>query len=238
MNDQHARRPGSSDLEAASISAGQLLTDAIGTPGGRLVTSLVSRWPRVHPTHLTLVGLAVGLCSAVALGSAFSSGSVVVQVLAVVGWQVAYIFDCADGQLARLTHRSSPAGGELDVFVDVAVQASMLAATAMVAIDHGDAAPLLVGLFVASWGVSMVATLLGKLRLGTWTSESLRPSSPAVWASRQLRDYALAVLVVSLAAAFSPRAALPWVMAWFTVVNLGALAVYIAARTLRSLRGG
>ena len=39
-------------------------------------------------------------------------------VLGVLGVELAYILDCADGQLARLTGRTSPVGSELDFLMD------------------------------------------------------------------------------------------------------------------------
>ena len=59
-----------------------------------------------------------------------------VGLLALVGWQVAYALDCADGQLARVTGRTSAAGARLDVLCDVAAQIALVTALAAVAVAH------------------------------------------------------------------------------------------------------
>ena len=56
-----------------------------------------------------------------------------VGLLALLGWQFAYALDCADGQLARVTGQTSPAGARVDVLCDVAAQIALVAALAAVA---------------------------------------------------------------------------------------------------------
>jgi phosphatidylglycerophosphate synthase len=225
----------------ATVSAGQIFTDQISVRLGDGVTRLAIR-VRLFPTHLTLCGLVVGLASAVALAMAPGSGSLLLQVSAVLGWQLAYVFDCADGQLARITHTASEAGGELDVLVDVAVQWALLTVTASVAVGDGGINPTLVGIFVASWPVSMVMMLLSRVRLHGLEpealSEALKPRTRLVLLTRQLRDYPLNALALSAAVAFSPRELLPWVLAWLTAVNVGILGGHIVARSRRALHSG
>src|SRR6188472_1583122 len=75
----------------------------------------------VAPTALTLVNLVIGLSSSaavIALAPRAAAGTIapwVVGVIALVGWQIAYALDCADGQLARLSGRTSVAGARVDI---------------------------------------------------------------------------------------------------------------------------
>ncbi len=73
------------------------------------------RGTRTTPNQVTLMSLVIMLGAAAAL-------------LAMPGWlglwagvllvELSYVFDCADGQLARLTGRTSPIGAELDFLMD------------------------------------------------------------------------------------------------------------------------
>lgn len=219
-----------------SISSGQIFSDSISSPVGYRISGWAQR-ARLHPSHLTLCGLAVGIGSSVAIAHAYSTRNLALQMLAVLGFQIAYIFDCADGQLARRTDRASVAGAELDVFVDFAVQASMLVATSQVAVQSAGASAWLVAAHSSLWIVSVVSTLVARLRMDRWDSTSLRPSSHFIRMSRQLRDYPLAVLVVSVSAAFAPRTSLPAVIGFFTAVNLMALILLIGSRAKQGLQG-
>ena len=94
----------------------------------------------LSPTALTMGNLVVGLAASVAVVAL--AGPVVdhdvpawvVGLIALVGWQVAYALDCADGQLARVTGRGSPAGARLDILCDVATQIALVTALAAVAV--------------------------------------------------------------------------------------------------------
>ena len=94
----------------------------------------------LRPTALTLGNLVLGLAASVAvvaLAGPVADGTVpawVVGLLALVGWQVAYALDCADGQLARVTGQGSPAGARVDVLCDVAAQIALVTALAATAV--------------------------------------------------------------------------------------------------------
>ena len=64
-----------------------------------------------------------------------------VGLLALVGWQLAYALDCADGQLARVTGQTSPAGARVDVLCDVAAQIALVTALAATASRPGPQTP-------------------------------------------------------------------------------------------------
>ena len=69
---------------------------------------------RVHPNHLTLVRLVTGL-GAVA---GFATGAVPWVQIGAVAFLVSMLFDRADGDLARVTGRTSPMGHKLDLIAD------------------------------------------------------------------------------------------------------------------------
>lgn len=70
---------------------------------------------RVTPNQVTLLSMVIAVAGFGALAGLPGRWGLV---LGVVGIELAYIFDCADGQLARVTGRTSPVGAELDFLMD------------------------------------------------------------------------------------------------------------------------
>lgn len=82
-------------------------------PLGFLIAKTSARL-RLSPTHLTLLGAAAGIVA----GSLFLLGGAAGLLLATLLFLLSGILDSADGQLARLTGRSSPIGLVLDGLCD------------------------------------------------------------------------------------------------------------------------
>jgi len=220
------------DLTDVTISSGQFFTDEVSVRLGGYITRLALRLG-VHPSVLTLLGLATAVISGFALALADRGWGV--QVVAVAGFQLAYLFDCADGQVARLSGTTSRAGAELDVLVDTAAQWTLVAATVVVAARQPSIEPVVIGLFAASWTLSIITTLMARLRVDTWESASLRATSLPVLLSRQVRDYPLSVLVLTSVACWSPARALGWLLGAFALLNVGIVSLHIASRARGSL---
>jgi len=70
---------------------------------------------RVTPNQVTLVSMVIAVAGFALLAAVPGTWGLVLGIL---GIELAYIFDCADGQLARVTGRTSPVGGELDFLMD------------------------------------------------------------------------------------------------------------------------
>ena len=70
---------------------------------------------KITPNQVTLVSVLPMLIAVAAFVAIPGTSGLWAGVLAV---EFAYIMDCADGQLARVTGRSSPIGGELDFLID------------------------------------------------------------------------------------------------------------------------
>lgn len=77
----------------------------------------------VSPNALTIAGGGVSLGGALVYSGVGVQGMPLWGVFAVL--QLGYVFDCADGQLARATRRQSVFGGWLDVVVDFAAQIAL-----------------------------------------------------------------------------------------------------------------
>src|SRR6185437_15179327 len=80
----------------------------------------------------------------------------------VVLWQTAYIFDCADGQLARATGKTSAYGASVDIFVDAAVRISVIVAVSSVILSRQEIPSLLVVLFASALFLDTVTCLLAR----------------------------------------------------------------------------
>ncbi|MCB9528943.1 MAG: CDP-alcohol phosphatidyltransferase family protein [Myxococcales bacterium] len=100
---------------------------------------------RVTPNQVTFLSITVALAAMVPL--VWLPGPLGLW-LGVAGIELAYVLDCVDGQLARLTGRTSPVGGELDFLMDELKAYLLVAAVAARwhLHDGGGALALFVGL--------------------------------------------------------------------------------------------
>jgi phosphatidylglycerophosphate synthase len=127
---------------------------------------------------------------------------VTAAVIGLVGWHLAYALDCADGQLARATGRTSPGGAVLDLLIDFAVHTSV--ALAFIHFLPQDWSPFV----YASSSILIVAALLYPLY---WEGLSNVLPREQRGARRQgpgalihlVRDYALHATILPVAAMLS-----------------------------------
>jgi phosphatidylglycerophosphate synthase len=188
-----------------------------------------------HPTYLTLGSLVLGIGGSVAVMAGRSPDRAAPLLVAgVVLWQVAAIFDCADGQLARATGKTSAYGGSVDIFVDVAVNISVVVAVSSVILSRHEIPGLLVVLFASAWYLNFVTCLLA--RGNDQVSHSLIARQSALVSVAKLpRDDAFVILVVGVWLLASPSTLYVPVMA-VTATNLVLLVAYIARADVLSVR--
>ncbi|MBT8225736.1 MAG: CDP-alcohol phosphatidyltransferase family protein [Dactylosporangium sp.] len=217
---------------------GGLFTETVNQRIGSYCCVVAYRFG-LAPTVLTVANLGLGLAASVtvvALAGAMAGGSVPagpVLGLALLAWHLAYSLDCADGQLARVTGRASPAGGRVDVLADVAQQIALVAAVSTVATAYEPDTPTwLVASFVGTWMVNLVTSVLQQ---GAAASSLVTSSSLPIRLVKLIRDYGAVVTAVGLVLALAPQLTV-WLLAAFTLVNGGFLVVSIAAAARASLR--
>lgn len=224
-----APRPGLTDYYAVNKGGG-LFSEATGQWVGAVLAA-TGRRLGLAPTALTLVNLLIGLATSVTvivLAEPVAAGTVpawLVGVLALVGWQLAYAFDCADGQLARATGQTSMAGARTDILCDVASQIALVTALAAVAVAQRPATPAwLVAAFAGTWMVNLVTSAL---QSGPVAASMVPSRSLPVRIVKLVRDpgavFVLAALILLLAPAL-----MVWFVAAFAVVNGGFLLASIA----------
>jgi phosphatidylglycerophosphate synthase len=219
---------------------GGLFTETVNQRTGAYLCVAAERlgWP---PTALTVANLVLGLFASalvIALAPAMAAGVVpapVVGLAALLLWQSAYSLDCADGQLARVTGRSSPAGARLDILCDVALQISLVVAVSTVAHAYTPGVrPWLIAGFAGTWMVNLVTSTL---QHGDTAASLVTARSTPVRLIKLVRDYGAVVTVIGLGLALVPAWTV-WLMAAFVLVNGGFLVVSIAASARASLSRG
>lgn len=192
----------------------------------------------LSPSAVSLLNLGIGLgasAAVIALAPSAAAGSVPWWPLGVgvlVLWQVAYMLDCADGQLARVTGTGSAAGARCDILIDVAVQASVVAVVAAVTETARPESPAwLYAAFAGTWMTNLVTSILAKdpdSQASLITSDNL-----VIRLVKLVRDFSALVLVIGLVIAFAPTFMF-WVMVALTMVNSGFLLASILAASKAS----
>jgi phosphatidylglycerophosphate synthase len=223
-------RPTAADFLARNRGGG-LFTETVSQRLGAYLSVGAHRLG-LPPTALTLGNLVLGVGASIAVVVNASRMNVAIGLAALAVWHLAYALDCADGQLARVTGRTSPAGKRIDILCDVALQISLVASVVAVAEAHHPNLPAWLGpLFAGTWMVNLVTSVLQQ----DSTAHSLVTSnSPVVRMVKLVRDYGAVVTVIGLTLAFAPQWTL-WLLVAFTVINGAFLLASIAATARASL---
>ncbi|MFE9651432.1 CDP-alcohol phosphatidyltransferase family protein [Micromonospora sp. NPDC006431] len=218
--------------------------------GGGLFSESVSQWIGavfalaaqrlgLRPTALTLTNLVLGLATSVtvvALAGPVAANDVpawAVGLVALVGWQLAYALDCADGQLARVTGQGSAAGARVDVLCDVAAQIALVAALGATAVAQRPSTPTwLMVVFAGTWMVNLVTSVM---QAGPNAASMVTSSSFPVRLVKLVRDYGAVIFLAGLVLAVAPALTI-WLVVAFTIVNGGFLLASITFSARTSLR--
>ncbi|HEX7746248.1 MAG TPA: CDP-alcohol phosphatidyltransferase family protein [Micromonosporaceae bacterium] len=230
-------RPTAADFYRTNRGGG-LFSESISQRLGAAIAVAAARLG-LRPTVLSLVNLVLGLVvSAVVV---ISAGAVAtgdlpawpVGLLALVGWQIAYAFDCADGQLARVTGQGTPAGARLDVLCDVAAQIALVTALSAVAVAQRPATPAwLAAAFGGTWMVNLVTSVM---QSGPNATSMVTSTSLSVRVVKLIRDYGAVIFLAGLVLTLVPAWTL-WLVVAFTAVNGGFLLASIAFSARAALR--
>lgn len=205
-------------------------TNAVNQSIGAAIARVAMRRD-VHPNVLSLLNALVGLATSGAVMITFQWSPIAAGMIGVVGWQLAYSVDCADGQVARATGRATEEGAVLDLLCDYLVQLSVLAVVAGIATQAVEGA---------------VASSLGVMGTGLWllspyysgiASQRLtgRERFAEMGGLRSLmrlaRDYGLQVFLVALAVGVAPAAVI------LVLIAVGLLNLLFAIERIRRFAG-
>ncbi|GAB2581040.1 hypothetical protein Aab01nite_57970 [Paractinoplanes abujensis] len=225
--------PTAADYYAVNRGGG-LFSEAVSQHVGARI-AVHAHKHRLAPTVLTVFNLGIGgLVSILVIATAIpvADGRIwawPIGLLALLGWQLAYAFDCADGQLARVTGQTSPAGARLDVLCDVAVQISLVAALGAVAeAQVPDTPAWLLAAFAGTWMVNLVTSVM---QTGDKAASMVTSRSLPVRLVKLVRDYGAVVALAGLVLTVAPQWTI-WFVGLFTLVN----AAFLAASVMFSAR--
>jgi phosphatidylglycerophosphate synthase len=217
---------------------GGLFSEAVSQRLGARIAVLAYRW-KLSPTVLTVANLGVGCLvsfAAIAAAGPVAQGEIwawPVGLLALIGWQVAYALDCADGQLARVTGQSSPAGARIDVLCDVAAQIALVSALAATAAAQVPDTPAwLLAAFAGTWMVNLVTSVM---QSGPQAASMVTSRSLPVRVAKLVRDYGAVIALAGVVLTVAPGWTV-WLVAVFTLINAAFLAASIAYAGRESLR--
>lgn len=190
----------------------------------------------LRPSTLTLANLILGAAAAaafIALAPTLPDWGSGQRALAALGmwilFQSAYSMDCGDGQLARITGQTSPAGASLDILCDIIVQAGFVATLAAIADAFDGPLPAWqVALWGSIWMLTLVTSQLDKH--GNDVS-LLRTASLPIRVGKMVRDYGAQISAAALVLAWWPSGMVGrlWLL---TAVN-GLYLLVLIARTAR-----
>ncbi|PZM92141.1 MAG: CDP-alcohol phosphatidyltransferase [Actinobacteria bacterium] len=233
-------RPGFGDFYRVNRGGG-LFSEAVSQRLGAAI-ALAAHRLGLSPTTLTVANVLLGLAiSSVVVAAAERTGAGAppwtIGLLALVGWQVAYGLDCADGQLARVTGRTSAAGARVDVLCDVAAQIGLVTALSAVAVAVRPTTPVwLVAAFAGTWMVNLVTSVM---QSGPAAASMVTSTALPVRVVKLIRDYGAVITAAGLVLTVAPRGT-PWLIAAFTVINGGFLlaSIAFAARRAHSAASG
>jgi phosphatidylglycerophosphate synthase len=205
----------------ATNRGGGLYSEAVSQPVGAVI-ALVSARRGIAPTVLSLVNVILGVSASavvVAFAEPAAAGGLpgwLPGLVALVAWQLAYAFDCADGQLARVTGQTSAAGARLDVLCDIATQIALVTALCVATVVHRPGTPAwLVAVFASTWMVNLVTSVM---QGGPNAASMVASRAPAVRLVKLVRDYGAVILVAGAVLTFAPGWTI--VVIWaFTAVN-------------------
>ncbi len=217
---------------------GGLFSEAVSQRIGARIAVFADKH-RLAPTVLTVAKLGLGCLvsfAVVAAAEPVADGRIwawPVGLLALVGWQIAYALDCADGQLARVTGQTSPAGARIDVLCDVAAQIALVAALAATAEAQVPETPAwLLAAFAGTWMVNLVTSVM---QSGPQATSMVTSTSLPVRVVKLVRDYGAVILLAGVVLTVAPQWTI-WFVGLFTLVNAAFLAASIAFSGREALR--
>ncbi len=224
----------------SSLSFGDFWAQKYATQGQYFVTRVFSQRigaifaylayrANLSPNTVTVLGLPVMLAASGCL--ALSIKDISYSYLALALYQVGMGLDCADGQLARGTQRTSEFGAWLDNTCDHARQMSMvLALGAILVVNSG--LPLVVtglSLFLFGSGLTIVLHTVATLKGGSFRPHGLTGALDYVkWLTKSFSDTPLVLLLICVLAQFPVLLAI-----YIAVIGLLNLVQGVALGVLR-----
>ncbi len=150
-------------LAYAHRGSGYLFTRRVNDPLGSWVAAVAIRFD-IHPTLVTItdLGLAIVASTFVITQADHLHSGWAPGLVALLLWQLSYILDCADGQIARATGKTSSFGARVDVLVDFLVYAIVISALMTVLTQRADPPVALVVFGAILWPLGILIYMLAR----------------------------------------------------------------------------
>ena len=133
-----------------------LFSRTFNRPVSRSITRVLLRFARIEPLHATAGTALIAMLMLAAMLTSPAHGAVLGALL----FQAASVFDGVDGEIARATFRTSPAGARLDSLIDAATNLAFVAGLSANLWLRGDTSAALAGM------AGLALLLAGLLQIG------------------------------------------------------------------------
>lgn len=119
-----------------------LFSRTFNRPVSRTITRFLLRFAWIEPLHATAGTALIAICMFIAMLGSPAHGALIGALL----FQAASVFDGVDGEIARATFRTSPAGARLDSLIDAATNLAFVAGLSANLWLRGDTVAAMAGL--------------------------------------------------------------------------------------------
>jgi phosphatidylglycerophosphate synthase len=182
------------------------------------------------PNMLSLANAVCGISTSAVVIALYPKSQLAAGIAALLGWQLAYCLDCADGQLARSANRTSSLGALLDIGCDYVVQIGVVVALVSIA-DHSVSSNMAAPAAVVIAGGWLIALFFASVGPSIERSVGYEVVRHRLVLVKQVRDYGLQVCAFPVLMIFG-GVAVAVGLAVVAAANFGFLTVRIAALKL------
>lgn len=177
---------------------------------------------QVHPNKITFGSVVVTVVTSMASWSLIENDPIIGALIAAVGWQLGYILDCADGQVARANAAFSRGGAVADLLADfinkLAVSAVLVSMSTSGLDEPTD------GVFAVFVTAAIIFPIFYEALPISGATESIDTVSRLRLSVRLVRDWGLQVFALPVAFLIDVQA-IRLLLAAITAVNLFVLLV-------------
>jgi phosphatidylglycerophosphate synthase len=146
----------------AHRSGGFLFTKHLNDRLGSSFAAFAIRFG-IHPSIVTLIDLVITVAASALIVAAADQAQQwwLPGIVACFSWQLAYVLDCADGQVARATGKKSDFGARLDTLVDFLSHCAVICALLTVIAQSDVPIPLIV-VCATLWPTNLIIVILAR----------------------------------------------------------------------------
>jgi phosphatidylglycerophosphate synthase len=213
---------------------GELFTKHVSDPLGSWIAAIAIRFG-IQASIVTLASLLLALsATAVVIAEVDQAHQLWLPgLIAFVLWQLAYVLDCADGQVARATGKQSDFGARVDVLVDFLIHGAIICSLVTVIARWSDPPAALLAACAALWPVNILIGVLARADGNMGHSFTQRGGIVAV--IKLARDTGFIMFATGVWLLIAPRSIILLVVA-ITVFNALFLLASIGREAYLSMR--